>query len=66
MQPLFDIALALATGDSTLFGARHLAQLPECRIPWLGDDSGRLRVHLGFISAFLYPKSNDFRVFLQQ
>jgi hypothetical protein len=52
---MFDIAVALATGDSTLFGARHLAQLPDCRIVWLSYDSGRLRVHLGFISAFVYP-----------
>jgi hypothetical protein len=55
MQPLFDIALALATGDSTLFGARHLATPPDWRIPWLSDDSGRLRVHLGFILALLFP-----------
>jgi hypothetical protein len=63
---MFDIAVALATGDSTLFGARHLAQLPDCRIVWQSYDSGRLRVHLGFISAFLYPQSDDFCAFLQQ
>jgi hypothetical protein len=52
---MFDIAVALATGDSTLFGARHLAKLPDWRIVWQSDDSGCPRVHLGFISAFLYP-----------
>ena len=52
---MFDIAVALATGDSTLFGARHLAQLPDWRVLWQSDDSGRLRVHLGFILALLYP-----------
>jgi hypothetical protein len=61
-----DIAVALATGDSTLFGALDLAQLPDCRIVWQSYDCGRLRVHLGFISAFLYPQSDDFCVFLGQ
>jgi hypothetical protein len=51
---MFDIVVALATGDSTLFGARHRAQLPDCLIVWQSYDSGRLRVHLGFNSAFLY------------
>ena len=55
MQPLFDIAVALATGDSTLFGARYLAQLPDWRILWQSDHSGHLRVHLGFILALLFP-----------
>ena len=55
IRPMFDIAAELATGDSTLFGARHLAQLPDCRIVWQSHDSGRLRVHLGFISALLFP-----------
>jgi hypothetical protein len=55
IRPFFELAVALATGDSTLFGARHLAQLPDWQILWQSDDSGHLRVHLAFISAFSYP-----------
>jgi hypothetical protein len=56
IRPLSDIELAVATQVTRiLFVARHLAQLPDCRIVWQSYDSGRLRVQLGFISAFLYP-----------
>jgi hypothetical protein len=66
IQPKFDIVVALATGDSRLFGARHFATPPDWRILWQSYDSGRLRVHLGFISALLFPQAHDFSVFLQQ
>ena len=34
IRPMFDIAVSLATGDSRLFEARHLATTPDCRIVW--------------------------------